>query len=92
MKMVARHVQRLRVLWRPKPDERARKVAEFEFRLNCRRLDERHAFFRFAHGAGVDVVKMAIDPQRVEDIVRVPQAVELRSQFTEHSKLLEVEM
>ena len=39
VQVIARHVERLRILWSPKPDESPRDIMELELGLNGGRLD-----------------------------------------------------
>ena len=69
--------------------ESPRNIVKFELRLNGRRLDQWNSFFRPTHRSRVNVVKCSIDSQRVKEIVRLAQGVELRSQVGQIRAILQ---
>jgi len=88
VKVISRHVERSRILWRPKPHERSRDVLKIEHRLNRRRLHERHSLFHLVDGSRAHVIKLPVDPQRIKQVVGIPEAIESGCQMTQVGALV----
>ena len=89
VQVIAGDVECLGVVRSPEPDEGPRHVAELELGLNRGRLDQRHSFFGPAHRPRVNVIKLYIHPQRIENIVGTPKPVEPRSKLIQVGALVQ---
>jgi hypothetical protein len=76
--MISGYVHCPRVLGGPEAHECSRDIVKLEFGLNSSRLDQRNTFVGPAHRACMDVLKEPLHFQRIEKVLGIPQAIELR--------------
>ena len=90
VEVIARHGQRLHVGRRPEADQGPGHVPDLELRLVRGGLDQGHPVGGPGHGAGPHAVEVAVDPDRVEQVLRRPQTIELRLQVGQTGAVAEL--
>jgi hypothetical protein len=83
MQVVAGHVQGLRVLRGPKPTQCSQDIVKLKLRLHGGRLDEGHSFLGPAHHARSDITEMSFHAQGEEEVIGMPELIELGEQMAE---------